>query len=474
MRKLVALVAVAALVAFAAPAFAANPFMDVPMNHWAYDAVSQLAARGIVTGYPDGAFKGQWKATRYEMASVVARALAYVDMNKASKEDLELLKKLVVEFKDELDALGVKVEDLDKRVGVLEDNIGGWKFWGHMRFTAKWAGEDDTYVKGKEQFTLDRFRLQIRKYVDDKTWFQSRIQFYGTGDVELVRAFANISMWDDTADLRVGRFLLDWGNYAMDFLGWNMNDCPITDTTINGFWFNKNFSMGNFEAFVSHKEDDENPTINDNYYYGAKIAFNFNEQFSLAGHYVVKDYRDFGTRDYSEVKTWWVEPVVHFTPQIRLVGDYYAQDIDYNVATKDDTPSAYRAYLSVDQEALGFTSLWIEYAKYEKNFKLVTNDPYAWYIGVGSDLENRLDTGDSTVYNVYATQKWNDKWGTYVRWLKVETDGVTADYTNWTAAVNYWYTPNVVFELGYDKYDDSADTSLADDDMIWLRTTVFF
>jgi hypothetical protein len=164
-----------------------------------------------------------------------------------------------------------------------------------------------------------------------------------------------------------------------------------------------------------------------------------------------------------------------------LVGDYYAQDIDYNVATKDDTPSAYRAYLSVDQEAHGFTSLWIEYAKYEKDFHIVTNDPYAWYIGVGSDLAYRLGQGDSTVYNVYATQKWNDKWGTYVRWLKVKTDGVTDDYTNWTAAVNYWYTPNVVFELGYDKYEDGHKKNdsgvweeAKDDDMIWLRTTVFF
>ncbi|MDI9392769.1 MAG: S-layer homology domain-containing protein, partial [Synergistota bacterium] len=79
MKKFAALVAVLALICFAAPAFAANPFMDVPMNHWAYDAVSQLASRGVVSGYPDGAFKGEWKATRYEMASVVARALAYVD-----------------------------------------------------------------------------------------------------------------------------------------------------------------------------------------------------------------------------------------------------------------------------------------------------------------------------------------------------------------------------------------------------------
>ena len=57
MKRFGALVAVLALVAFAAPAFAANLFMDVPMNHWAYDAVSQLASRGVVSGYPDGAFR---------------------------------------------------------------------------------------------------------------------------------------------------------------------------------------------------------------------------------------------------------------------------------------------------------------------------------------------------------------------------------------------------------------------------------
>ena len=74
-----------------------------------------------------GAFKGAQPATRYEMASVVARALVTVDAEKASKQDLELLKKLVMEFKDELDALGVKVDSLDKRVAVLEDRLGGWK-----------------------------------------------------------------------------------------------------------------------------------------------------------------------------------------------------------------------------------------------------------------------------------------------------------------------------------------------------------
>ncbi|MEG2020086.1 MAG: S-layer homology domain-containing protein, partial [Synergistaceae bacterium] len=54
MKKFLAVLAVVAIVAFAAPAFAANPFMDVPAGHWSYDAVAQLAARGVVSGYPDG------------------------------------------------------------------------------------------------------------------------------------------------------------------------------------------------------------------------------------------------------------------------------------------------------------------------------------------------------------------------------------------------------------------------------------
>ena len=53
------------------------------------------------------AFKGAQPATRYEMASVVARALVTVDAEKASKQYLELLKKLGMGLKDDLDALGV-------------------------------------------------------------------------------------------------------------------------------------------------------------------------------------------------------------------------------------------------------------------------------------------------------------------------------------------------------------------------------
>ena len=59
-----------------ATAFAANPFSDVPAGHWAYAAVAKLAAAGIVDGYPDGTYKGDRTMTRYEMAQIVAKALA--------------------------------------------------------------------------------------------------------------------------------------------------------------------------------------------------------------------------------------------------------------------------------------------------------------------------------------------------------------------------------------------------------------
>ena len=76
MKKL--LIALVLVLALAIPALA-NPFVDVPLNHWAYDAVQTLAAKGCVIGYPDGTFGGNRALTRYEFAQAVARCLAYME-----------------------------------------------------------------------------------------------------------------------------------------------------------------------------------------------------------------------------------------------------------------------------------------------------------------------------------------------------------------------------------------------------------
>ena len=100
-----------------ASAYAANPFSDVPAGHWAYDSISKLAAAGIIEGYVDDTFRGDRLMTRYEMAQIVAKALA-----KGANVD-----KLAAEFADELDVLGVRVAALEKK----SDNV---KITGEFRY----------------------------------------------------------------------------------------------------------------------------------------------------------------------------------------------------------------------------------------------------------------------------------------------------------------------------------------------------
>ena len=100
-----------------ASAYAANPFSDVPAGHWAYDSVAELAAAGVVDGYTDGSFGGDKLMTRYEMAQIVAKAMA-----KGANVD-----KLAAEFADELDTLGVRVANLEKKA----DNV---KVTGEVRY----------------------------------------------------------------------------------------------------------------------------------------------------------------------------------------------------------------------------------------------------------------------------------------------------------------------------------------------------
>ena len=92
-----------------ASAYAANPFSDVPAGHWAYDSVNKLAAAGIVDGYGNGTFGGDRLMTRYEMAQIVAKAMA-----KGANVD-----RLAAKFADELDSLGVRVAALEKK----SDNV---------------------------------------------------------------------------------------------------------------------------------------------------------------------------------------------------------------------------------------------------------------------------------------------------------------------------------------------------------------
>ena len=205
MKKILAMAAVAALAA-GASAYAANPFADVSTSDWAYQAVADLSDQGIVEGYPDGTFKGQTNITRYEMAQIIARLMAKEDQYNA--EQRATIDKLAGEYADELDSLGVRVSNLEKKVG----NIS-WSGDARMRYRSL----DNS---SKESWD-GRLRINMKGQVNDNTTVNARLSTGNVdwkgdsnGDVhaEVLNVNHDFGAWDVT----LGRFGNNFGNQG----GW--------------------------------------------------------------------------------------------------------------------------------------------------------------------------------------------------------------------------------------------------------------
>ena len=187
-----------------ASAYAANPFSDVPAGHWAYDSVNKLAAAGIVDGYGNGTFGGDRLMTRYEMAQIVAKAMA-----KGANVD-----RLAAEFADELDSLGVRVAALEKK----SDNV---KITGEARF--RYA---DSKGKGNvaDSYVGDlRSRIWITGQVNDDWSY--------TGMIQNIQVFAGDYTGDEKTDFqrayvqgKLGGMAVTAGRYNAFFADGNIYD----------------------------------------------------------------------------------------------------------------------------------------------------------------------------------------------------------------------------------------------------------
>ena len=208
MKKQFAAIFAATAVLGVTTAFAANPFSDVTPDSWAYQAVSQLANAGIVNGYPDGTFKGQNNITRYEMAQMVAKAMANQD--RANAEQQAMINRLADEFSNELNNLGV-------RVARLEDRVGNVKVTGDARLRYRDGSKNGvagTYNNGNSKFDA-RARLQFNAKVNDRTDAVVRVASdnFEFGDsrkgsnvgVSVDRAYVN-HKFGERVSLKAGRF----------------------------------------------------------------------------------------------------------------------------------------------------------------------------------------------------------------------------------------------------------------------------
>ena len=227
MKKQFAAIFAATAVLGVTTAFAANPFSDVTPDSWAYQAVSQLANAGIVNGYPDGTFKGQNNITRYEMAQMVAKAMANQD--RANAEQQAMINRLADEFSNELNNLGV-------RVARLEDRVGNVKVTGDARLRYK----DAEHAKSKFDA---RARVQFNAKVNDRTDAVVRLTSgnfeFGdatkTATASVDRAYVN-HKFGERVSVKAGRF------------GQMLGAGLAYDDTFDGVQFNAGNDKVNFQA----------------------------------------------------------------------------------------------------------------------------------------------------------------------------------------------------------------------------------
>ena len=188
-----------------ASAAAVNPFTDVPAGHWSYTAVERLAAAGIIDGYGNGSFGGDRLMTRYEMAQIVAKAMA-----KGANVD-----RLATEFAEELDGLGV-------RVAVLEQKTDQVQIAGQIRTSYAAYSKGAARMFKSNHSGVMRSRLFLTGKVNDNWNYQGVLQNIqdftndsGDEKTEFQRAFL---------EGRIGNVRLTLGRYHSFVADGNLYD----------------------------------------------------------------------------------------------------------------------------------------------------------------------------------------------------------------------------------------------------------
>ena len=381
-KTLVSAITAALVVGAASTTFAAaNPFSDVPADSWAYDAVTTLAADGVIDGYPDGTYKGQNTMTRYEMAQIVARAMAKTDLEKADKA---LVDKLAAEFAEELDNLGVRVADLEKK----SDNV---KWGGELRY--RYYDIDRDSKAGDETHNKVLFRLEPKAYIGNSGWTaNARL------DYEM-----NLSSDENDNNVEVDRAYVEGPLFGATVTA---GRTPVF--TAQGLLFDDRISGGTV-AFGSDEfkttlaagrynrdHDDADTTLGENVrditaeYYGVQFDYTPNDNLALNAGYTALtgiDVNYFNNLDgmarpaYGDDNTaniWYVGGKYAFDKNVAFVGEY-AQNTD-----ADDEDQAWTAELQYKGANPADAGSWGMYAGYRQIEAYASIDPtYDDIIGAG-------------------------------------------------------------------------------------------
>ena len=389
-----------------ASAYAANPFSDVPAGHWAYDSVNKLAAAGVIDGYGDGTYGGDKLMTRYEMAQIVAKAMA-----KGANVD-----KLAAEFADELDTLGVRVANLEKKA----DNV---KITGEIRY--KYMSKEIDASSNDKSFENDlRTRIWITGQVNDDWSY--------TGMIENTQDFANDSGDEDTSFQRayvegkLGGLNVTAGRYNAFFANGNIYDARVDGVEVS---YGNQIKITGFAGKASDELTLWDGAEGGNYA-GCEISAAF-DALNVAAGYV--NFKDIDSRDDLDDAIWYVGADYTFGEDVNLSAMYLKGDLSY--------PGANFDILDDDGYVIGLSYKGAE-----------ADTPHSW--GVFANYYDQCiqtyiaHTTDANVFNGQG-------------------------FKGYGVGVNYTFAKNIVGTVVY--YDTENKLNSRDDDQrVWADLTFTF
>ena len=294
-----------------ASAYAANPFSDVPAGHWAYDSVNKLAAAGVIDGYGDATFGGDKLMTRYEMAQIVAKAMA-----KGANVD-----KLAAEFADELDTLGVRVANLEKKADNVkitgETRLRYWNYDGDNSDKDNTVLRTRIWVKGQinEDWTATTMLENIQNFThsnngEEETKFQRAYVNGKIGGVKVQAGRYQFTDFNESGMIYDNRFDGVQAAYGKDInltVGYGKaatgTGTPKWDTTKKVYTLDDSHvademyyaqlaaKLGVVDAKVGYyKMDDQTALKDDNEIWSLGVALPVVKDLKLSGTYLMSDY----------------------------------------------------------------------------------------------------------------------------------------------------------------------------------------
>ena len=421
MKKILALAAVAALTA-GVSAYAANPFSDVTPDDWAFQAVSDLSAQGVVEGYPDGSFKGERNMTRYELAQIIARLMAKEDQLNAEQQ--ATLDKLAGEYADELANLGVRVANLEKKVGNLS-----WSGDARMKYQHNLA--EGSRTEHADTWN-GRMRINVEGQVNDQVTVNGRFvneMDFKDGDSSDTTMDRINAKWtpNDATYVTIGR-----QGVALDVTGTFWDEDGVFDGVAAGWDNGKVGVEAGYGRFKSAENEAEGWSGQDKTeaWYG-KLTGHIADAADVSAFYLKNAQKQDKGAQVGENASAWGAGLSYGIGDFTVDGDYVKTQ---NTQAGDAALwTAGLTYGEVDTDKVGSWSLGAHYVKADKGSMFLGNTALDMgdQLGVSNDTNVKFWVAKAGV----AVQK-NVELDAYYNFAAKADEGEDPDDT-WGIELNY-------------------------------------